>query len=210
MNLVQRTSPFDLGDFVDRASALSAPDGLEDGDFRFNTDLTDLIRSRATREAAVLIGIADRDGEAHMLLTQRTKALRAHSGQVAFPGGRIDPEDLSAAEAARRECEEETGIARGHLNVIGELPVYLSGSGYRIHPVLAVIEGDPPMRPNPDEVEAIFEVPLSFVMDPSNYRMGSRVWNGKQRYFYETEWGRRHIWGVTAGIIRVLQERLYP
>ena len=66
------------------------------------------------------------------------------------------------------------------------------------------------MRPNPDEVEAIFEVPLSFVMDPANYRMGSRVWNGKQRYFYETEWGRRHIWGVTAGIIRVLQERLYP
>lgn len=201
---------YDVSDFTARAARLDRPDGVEDGDFRFNTDLTDLIRQHATREAAVLIGITDRDGEAHMLLTQRTKALRAHSGQVAFPGGRIDPDDASAAEAARRECEEEIGIERGHLNVVGELPVYLSGSGYRIHPVLAVIEGDPPMRANPNEVDAIFEVPLSHVIDPANYRMGSRVWNGKRRYFYEMAWGQRHIWGVTAGIIRVMQERLYP
>ena len=210
MTAIQAKSRLDVADFAARAASFRVPTGSEDGDFRFNMDISDLIRRNATREAAVLIGVADRDGEAHMLLTQRTRALRSHSGQVAFPGGRIDDDDLSAAEAARRECEEETGIARHHLRVVGELPTYLSGSGYRIHPVLAVIEGDPAMRANPDEVETIFEVPLSFLMDPANHAMGSLVWQGRRRHYYEMPWGGHRIWGVTAGIIRVLQERLYP
>ena len=206
MNLAD---PGHVGDFAVRAASHVFTAQDEDGDFRFNPDLTDAIRSQATKEAAVLIGVIDRGGEAHMLLTKRTEAMRTHSGQIAFPGGRIDPDDASPEAAALRETEEETGIGRAFARPVGRLPVYLSGSGFRIHPVLAVIEGDPPMRPNPDEVDAIFEVPLSYLMDSANHRTGRVHWKGRDRLFYEMPYGGYRIWGVTAGIIRMVYERLY-
>jgi len=200
----------DTDDFAARARRAAAGDGApETGDFTINPDMADWVRANATREAAVLVGAVERDGQAQLLLTERTKALRTHSGQIAFPGGRIDAHDASPVAAAVRECEEETGIAARLIRPVGELPVYLSGSGFRIHPVLAVIEGDPPMRANPHEVVAIFEVPLGCLMDQGNHRTGSRVWNGRRRQFYEMPYGERRIWGVTAGIIRLLYERLY-
>ena len=96
------------------------------------------------------------------------------------------------------------------MEIVGQLPAYLSGSGYRIHPVLAVITGHPVMMPNPGEVEALFQVPLAHLVDRANHRRDSRVWNGAERFFYTIPYEPWHIWGVTAGIIRVVSERLYP
>ena len=182
---------------------------VETGDFQFNPDLEDLIRQNAQREAAVLIGVLEGKNGPSVLLTERTETLRSHSGQVAFPGGRVDATDRTYAETALRECEEEVGIGGDHLEIVGEMPIYFSGSGYRIHPVLAVITGDYQLRANELEVASIFDVPLSFLMNEANHRKNSRQWQGKTRYFYEMPYQNRHIWGVTAGILRVMYERLY-
>ncbi|KPB00461.1 CoA pyrophosphatase [Ahrensia marina] len=181
----------------------------ETGDFHFNPDLETLIRENAVREAAVLIGVFDAQGGPRLLLTERTTTLRSHSGQIALPGGRADEGDRSFEETAMRECEEETGIGVDNLEIVGRLPAYLSGSGYRIHPIMAVISGDYQLKPNPDEVAAIFHVPLSFLMDEQNHVKADRDWQGRRRYFYEMPYENRYIWGVTAGILRVMYERLY-
>ena len=201
---------FTLDEFRHRAwQAQSDIPQVETGDFRFNPDLEDIIRNGAQREAAVLIGVLEGANGPSVLLTVRTAKLRSHSGQIAFPGGRVDNTDRTYAETALRECEEEVGIGGEHLEIVGEMPVYFTGSGYRIHPVLAVISGDYTLRANDDEVASIFDVPLSFLMDEGNHLKNSREWQGKMRYFYEMPYGERYIWGVTAGILRVMFERLY-
>ena len=203
-------SNFSLDDFRHRAwQAQSDVPQVETGDFHFNPELENVIRQGALREAAVLIGILEGAAGPSVLLTERTAKLRSHSGQIAFPGGRVDDTDRTYAETALRECEEEVGIGGEHLEVVGEMPVYFTGSGYRIHPVLAVISGDYKLRANVDEVESIFDVPLSFLMDEGNHQKNSRKWQGKTRYFYEMPYENRYIWGVTAGILRVMFERLY-
>lgn len=209
MRLADPTRAYGVDDFARRAADHTHAPEEADGDFRFNADSEAAIRAHAVKEAAVLVGVIERAGEAHLLLTKRTEQMRTHSGQVALPGGRIDPDDASPVAAALRECEEETAIPQGALRPVGQLPVYLSGSGYRIHPVLAIIEGNPLMRPNPGEVDTIFEVPLGFLMDRTNHQMGSLVWKGRRRYFIEMPWGEQRIWGVTAGIIAAVSERLY-
>ncbi|MEM9999409.1 MAG: CoA pyrophosphatase [Pseudomonadota bacterium] len=204
--------PFDdpaMTDFVQRGSSFAAETSAVSGDFAINPDVADILKANAKKDAAVLIGVQERDGKPHVLLTQRTKALRTHSGQIAFPGGRIDPEDASAEDAARRECEEETGIDRSMLNIIGRLPAYYSGSGYRIAPILGLVPKQVRLAPNPDEVDEIFFVPLSFLADPANHRIESREWYGKQRHYYVMPYEGRYIWGVTAGIIRLMYESLY-
>lgn len=208
---LSRHAPLSVDDFRQRASVHVGTDGEEGGDYTFNRDLEGIIRENAKRDAAVLIGVHDRaeTGEAHVLLTQRTDKLRTHSGQVAFPGGRIDDDDASPEAAALRECREETGISEAHGEIVGRLPVYLSGSGFRIHPVLAVLHGEFVISPNPDEVEQVFDVPLSFLMDEANHETHSRVWQGRERHFYAMPYHDHYIWGVTAGIIRMLYERLY-
>ncbi len=204
------SSIFTLDEFRHRAwQAQSDVPRVETGDFQFNPDLEDLIRQNALREAAVLIGVLQGKDGPSVLLTERTATLRSHSGQIAFPGGRVDSTDRTYAETALRECEEEVGIGGEHLEIVGEMPIYFSGSGYRIHPVLAVISGDYELRPNEQEVASIFDVPLSFLMNEGNHRKNSRQWQGKTRYFYEMPYQDRHIWGVTAGILRVMFERLY-
>jgi 8-oxo-dGTP pyrophosphatase MutT (NUDIX family) len=135
--------------------------------------------------------------------------MRSHSGQIAFPGGKIDAEDPSPEDAALREAGEEIGLDGGHVDVIGRLPEYVSGSGYRIAPVLSIVRPGFLLTINPDEVDAAFEVPLAFLMDPANHRRQSRIWNDRERFFYEMPFGDRYIWGVTAGIIRTLYESLY-
>ena len=182
--------------------------GNDGGDFLHNQDMEGLIRANATTDAAVLIGLVDRH-EPMVLLTRRTHNLRTHSGQIAFPGGRIDADDRDAVAAALRECEEETGIAPNEVSVMGRLPRYFSGSGYRITPVVARIAPNHVLRPNPDEVDAVFEVPLGFLMRPENHVLASRHWQGKTRYFFEMTYGEHRIWGVTAGIIRMMYERLF-
>lgn len=179
------------------------------GDHLLNDWLVEPGFLASSRIAAVLIGLIERDGALNILLTQRASALRVHSGQIAFPGGKMDETDASPAAAAVREAEEEIGIPPSALTVLGYLPPYLSGSGFRIVPVLAKIAApfDPVL--NPDEVAEIFEVPFAFCMSAVNHELRHREWKGRPRKFYAMPYGQRHIWGITAGIIRVLYERLY-
>ncbi|MEL6201654.1 MAG: CoA pyrophosphatase [Pseudomonadota bacterium] len=196
-------------DFMRRAAAFDPDTASDSGDFAINPDAADVIKTNAKKDAAVLIGIQERGGEPHVLLTQRAEALRTHSGQISFPGGRIDPEDRSAEDAARRECEEETGIDRKSLDVLGRLPTYYSGSGFKIAPILSLVPKEVRLVPNPDEVDEIFFVPLAFLADPANHRVESRSVYGRERHFYVMPYEERYIWGVTAGIIRFMYESLY-
>lgn len=181
----------------------------EYGDHRLNPDLGDYFSREGLREAAVLVPVVDRGDEATVLLTKRTEHLRSHSGQVAFPGGRIDPEDASPEDAALREAMEEIGLERRYVDLIGRLPNYVAGSGFRIAPVLGVVRPDFRLVINPHEVDSAFEVPLRFLMDPANHMRDSLVWKEKQRFFYRMPYDNWMIWGVTAGIIHALYERLY-
>ncbi|MEP7349244.1 MAG: CoA pyrophosphatase [Sphingorhabdus sp.] len=159
------------------------------------------------REAAVLIPITDR-AEPGVILTQRPNWLRSHAGQVAFPGGKVDATDADAICTALREADEELSIPPAQVQVIGMADTYYSGSGYRIEPVIGIIPPDLPLRPNPEEVEDWFEVPLAFLLDPANALKKEGMWNGQQRTYYDIQWGERRIWGVTAGIIANLIRRL--
>lgn len=202
---------FSAADFRRRALRQEnfAPHDDEDGDHRFNPGFGEFIARTGLRQAAVLVPVVDRGTEAGVILTKRAEALRAHSGQVAFPGGRIDPTDASPEDAALREAAEEIGLSADHVEVIGRMPDYVSGSGYRIAPVLAVVHPGFSLEINPQEVDAAFEVPLRFLMDPANHLRDSRVWSGKEWFYYDMPYEDRRIWGVTAGIIRTLYERLY-
>lgn len=161
------------------------------------------------KDAAVLVPVIDDGRDARVIFTQRTSTLRKHSGQISFPGGGIDAEDRSPEEAALRETEEEIGISRDFIETVGRMPDYISGTGFRIKPVLSVVKRGFTLVPNPTEVDEVFEVPLSFLMDPANHRRGSRMFQGKERFFYEMPYGERYIWGITAGIVRSIYERFY-
>lgn len=183
------------------------------GDHRLSPELLQersLERSPTpAKPAAVLIAIIDRPDGPTVLFTQRSSALRNHSGQVSFPGGRIDPGDDGPLDAALREAEEEIGLDRGLVHPIGYLDLYLSNSGYRIAPVVALVDAPPEFRLNPAEVAGIFECPLLFLMDQANHVTESREWRGIMRRYYAMPWQGYYIWGVTAGIVRALYETLY-
>ncbi|KAA0972048.1 CoA pyrophosphatase [Aureimonas fodinaquatilis] len=195
-----------------RARLLASSGRVEDigaGDHVLNPDWQWLKKQPDPREAAVLVPIIDRPEAASVLLTTRAGHLRQHSGQIAFPGGRIDPEDASPEAAALREAQEEVGLAPEFVETIGRLPSYISGTGFRITPVLSIVQPGFSLSINPDEVEDAFEVPLGFLMDVANHRLESRHLRGAERHFYTMPFGDRYIWGVTAGILRVLYERFY-
>ena len=181
---------------------------LEDGDYILNPDARDVLRGQNLRDAAVLIGIVT-GAEPAVILTRRSANLRKHTGQIAFPGGAIDAGDLDAAAAALREAEEEIGLPRSHPHIIGQLPDYISGSGFRIKPVVALIAPGVDLSLNADEVDQAFEVPLAFLMNPENHLRASREWLGKERFYYEMPYQQHRIWGVTAGMIRALYERVF-
>lgn len=168
---------------------------------------------REARPAAVLIPIVRRDetpdNEATVLLTQRASALRSHAGQIAFPGGKIDHEDGSPLAAALREAEEEIGLERRFVNPLGYLDPYISGTGFRIVPVVALVDPGFSLIINPGEVDDAFEVPLSFLMQPANHQLHAAEWQGRTRRYYAMPFGERYIWGATAGIIHNLYTRLY-
>jgi 8-oxo-dGTP pyrophosphatase MutT (NUDIX family) len=191
------------------AERLPADIGEAVGDHVFNPDLADTFLQIERRPAAVLVPVIHREPEATLLFTERTGDLRAHAGQVAFPGGRIDPSDAGPEEAALREAGEEIGLDPQFIETLGRGPDYLTGSGYHVALVVAVVRPGFSLTLNPAEVADAFEVPLSFLMDPKNHRTGSRMWNGASRSFFEMPFENRHIWGITAGIVRVLYERLY-
>jgi 8-oxo-dGTP pyrophosphatase MutT (NUDIX family) len=177
------------------------------GDYRLNEGMQSALSGIKLRDAAVLIGVVE-DGEAHVILTKRQDSLRKHSGQIAFPGGKIDG-DESAELAAVREAEEEIGLARHFVDVIGTMPQIPVLSGFRITPVLATIRPGFTLDPNPEEVEHVFQVPLSFHMDPLNHEQDVWERGGTHRRFYVMPYEGWRIWGITAGIIRSVYERLY-
>ena len=164
---------------------------------------------RKMRDAAVLVPVVDTGGEARVILTRRTARLRRHSGQIAFPGGAVDPEDaLGRGGGAARGAGGDRTRSRSRRDR-RRLPHYLTVTGYRITPVLSVVQPAFAIEINPDEVDAVFEVPLSFLMSEANHRRESRIWQGRERHYYTMPYRDWFIWGVTAGIIRTLFERLY-
>ena len=157
--------------------------------------------------AAVLIPVIA-TAEPVLLFTRRTETLARHSGQVSFPGGRVEPQDASPMATALRETAEETGIAPPHVHVVGYLPRYLTGTGFDIQPVVGVLQPGFILKPDPVEVASVFEVPLAFFADPGNRGRGSREWNGHVRSFYTFTYEGHEIWGATAAIIVDLVTRL--
>ncbi|HEX6736304.1 MAG TPA: CoA pyrophosphatase [Azonexus sp.] len=163
---------------------------------------------QALTPAAVLFPIVRRPEQATVLLTQRTAHLRDHAGQISFPGGRVEAEDLSPVHTALRETEEEIGLARAHVEILGFLPEYRTGTGFRVTPVVALVEPPFDLRLDPFEVAEVFEVPLAFLLDPANHKQHEMHYRGALRRYYAMPYGDYFIWGATAGMIRSFSERL--
>lgn len=177
-------------------------------------DLNPSIRpdqTRPLRPAAVLVPVIWREPGATVLLTRRADTLNSHTGQVAFPGGRIEPGE-TVVEAALREAHEEVGLDPAKIHPLGLSDVYETGTGFCVTPVVAVVDTPFELTLNPDEVAVAFETPWDFLMDTGNYRKESMVWNGAERWFWAMRWDdigtERYIWGATAGMIRRLQQRM--
>ncbi len=177
------------------------------GDHSLDPDGSAVIPPPPHRRAAVLVPVVARTEGLFLILTQRAAHLRDHSGQVALPGGKIDPEE-TAREAALREAWEEIGLVADLVRPLGYLDPYLSGTGFLVTPVIGLVAPEAVLRPNPSEVADVFEVPLGFLMDAGRYQLRSREWQGRTRTFYALPFGERLIWGVTAGILHNLRERL--
>jgi 8-oxo-dGTP pyrophosphatase MutT (NUDIX family) len=194
---------------------LDVPPGLNDasitprrGDHDVDPVMLKISAVRPIRPAAVLVGIVDHP-EPTILLTQRAQHLPDHPGQVSFPGGKIEASDESPRAAALRETDEEIGLARDAVEPLGYLDLYMTTLGYRIVPVVARVEPGFALTLNTAEVDATFEVPLAFLMDQANVQRHSRDWQGMTRHYYAITFGERYIWGVTAGILRNLYDRIY-
>lgn len=208
-DLAQTVEEVDLRERLQGLAGRLAPADREDGDHQLNPEGSDVWLASVPREAAVLVPIVERPAGLQVVLTTRAAHLRKHAGQISFPGGGIDPDDPGPAEAALREAWEEIGLEPGQVDILGALPRYRTTSGFRIHPVVGRVDPGFTPRLNDAEVADIFEVPLRFLMDPANHRRDSRFWRGHMRHFYVMPFAERHIWGVTAGILRGLYERLY-
>ena len=186
---------------------------IESGDHMLNQNEPDRLILAPRRSAAVLVPVLERE-ELTILLTRRADTLRQHAGQIAFPGGALDPGE-TATEAALREANEEVGLEPVHVRrIVGPLPRYATGSGFDVTPVLALVDPAFVPVPSPAEVAETFEVPLHVLMRPDSFEIGEAEWRGRLRRYYaihHSPAGReRRIWGATAGILKTMADRLYP
>src|SRR3954452_16100744 len=212
--------PVEIGsaEFFERARArlrFEIPPGLNDasiipvsGDPGNDRVLQIIAQERPIRPAAVLIPVVEH-AEPTVLLTQRAAHLNDHAGQISFPGGKIDTADASPLDAALREAWEEIGLSREFIDPVGYLDLYGTAFGFRILPTLARVKPGFKLRINDAEVDDTFEVPLAFLMDPANHQLQSKEFRGIERSYYAMPFAERYIWGATAGILRVLYERIY-
>jgi 8-oxo-dGTP pyrophosphatase MutT (NUDIX family) len=204
-------------EFFDRARArlrFDIPAGLTDasvvppsGDQGTDRMLQIVAREQPIRPAAVLIPVVEH-AQPTVLLTQRAAHLNDHAGQISFPGGKIDATDASPLDAALREAEEEIGLSQAFIDPIGYLDLYATGFGFRILPTVARVKPGFTLRINEAEVDDAFEVPLAFLMNPANHQVHSKEFRGMARSYYAMPFEERYIWGATAGILRVLYERI--
>jgi 8-oxo-dGTP pyrophosphatase MutT (NUDIX family) len=183
------------------------PNGAVGGDHRLDDARPFITDPAAIRPAAVLIPVVARS-EATLLLTERATSLAVHAGQIAFPGGRMEAGETALA-AALREAQEEIGLAPDFVSPLGALDPYLTSTGFRVTPIVALVDPAHHLVLNPVEVAGVFEAPLSFLMDPANHQIQSRELRGRTRRFYAMPWQGHYIWGATAGMIRILYERVY-
>ena len=205
-------------EFFDRSRArlrFDVPAGLIDpniiprsGDHGTDRMLEIIAHEQPVRPAAVLIPVVAH-AQPTVLLTQRAAHLNDHAGQISFPGGKIDATDASPLDAALREAEEEIGLAREFVDPIGYLDLYGTAFGFRILPTVALVRPGFKLSINHSEVDDAFEVPLAFLMDPVNHQVHSKEFRGIERSYYAMPFAERYIWGATAGILRVLYERIY-
>ena len=184
--------------------ALARP-GRPSSDYDLNTGTTGP-EVRTLRPAAVLIAISP-DTET-VFLTQRSAALKHHPGQIAFPGGKQDAGDRTPTDAALREAEEEIGLPRGQVDVVGQMPGHETVTGFLMTPVLGLIRGNFTPRPEIGEVAEVFQVPFAHVTDPTRFIVQSRRWQGRMRHYHTVPFGPYYIWGATGRILRALADRM--
>ena len=187
---------------IDRAAG-------ESSDFDLNPDVV-LPENRVLRPAAVLVPVTTISGQAEVILTMRSSALKHHPGQIAFPGGKKDDADLDLADTALREAEEEIGLPREIVSILGEMPCHETVTGFRVTPMVAHVGGAFDARPEVGEVAEVFRVPLTHFAGPERFQIQGRRWRGMKRHYYTVPYGPYYIWGATARMLRVLAEGLEP
>lgn len=180
-------------------------DGPQSSDFDLNPQFRPT--GLKLRPAAVLIALAEKPGGWHVILTKRASTLKHHPGQIAFPGGKVDPGDEGPEAAALREAQEEVGLDPARVRVLGAMPVHETVTGFRVTPFVGVIDGDFTPVPEAGEVEEAFFVPLAHLMDEGAYSVQRRRWLGQWRSYYTVPWGPYYIWGATARMLRALAAR---
>lgn len=178
--------------------------GSASSDFDLNKD----VKAPDVRLTPAAVLVAVHAETETLILTKRSARLKHHPGQIAFPGGKQDPTDPTPTDAALREAEEEIGLPRGMVDVLGTLPSHQTVTGFQVTPVLAIVGGTFDPVPEAGEVSEVFEVPLAHVTDPAMFRVEGRHWQGRRRYYYTVPFGPYYIWGATARILRALAERM--
>ncbi len=196
-----------VNDLIDQIRVALARTGVETSDFDLNPDVR-LAEGRTLRPAGVLAPIVRKGEDWHLLLTKRSSALKHHPGQIAFPGGKQDETDADVIAAALREAEEEIGLPREIVEILGTMPAHETVTSFTVTPVFALVRDEFEIIPEPGEVEEVFSVPLAHLLTTENYLIESRRWRGTRRHYFTVPYGPYYIWGATARMLRAWAERM--